>query len=367
MATIDASSDQILYTELERRDEALRGILENLHSFLASHAEEVRAVKQQFSTVVDASASRRCDQFQRNSQYLPSEIPLQVMPQPEVVQPIPVDEPTPSPNWRLPPSTSRLSPTQRLLQPTADPEESRITLVQDFLEDHLRSVHSLCTALSDSKRQSYHGSIESTSTSSQRPVSPSHTSHESIRVHVERPTGDAEEQMKSFSHQYSILVVFSTFTAGLVLSWLQLMSGILPPPDEKADYKEAIHYVLGFQFGYTALVFNFAIAVVAGADTAACTSGKAWKSLPSLRKRFNLLVFAQFIGYVLFGISIGTLLVPAASLSIVIMTMVVLPIAIITAGSDLANTSKEVRYMREDIWSALCTFFSMLTRCFKRS
>ena len=103
------------------------------------------------------------------------------------------------------------------------------------------------------------------------------------------------------------------------------------------------------------LIWNMAIAIVAGADTAACASGRPWKSLDAIRGRFVAFAIAQFIGAGIFGGCIGLLLFPFHDGQIMVtLPMIIFPLALLRAGTDLASMSREFRAMKVEFKAWFC-------------
>lgn len=131
---------------------------------------------------------------------------------------------------------------------------------------------------------------------------------------------------------------------------MQLMQTLLPAPDVQTDPSAAVHWQMGFGFGFTGLIWNLCIVVVAGADTAACASGTAWNDIESIRGRFVTFAFAQFLGGGIFCMSIGLLLYPFHSGHVlVVLAMILFPLAFWRAGLDLACTSSEFRTLKGEL------------------
>ncbi|TFK63137.1 hypothetical protein BDN72DRAFT_847980 [Pluteus cervinus] len=210
-----------------------------------------------------------------------------------------------------------------------------------FIEDHLANLHRLRCSLQG-----------------QDPYKPGVVElHEPLAAiqSQSRSEEQARTEMKELSQQFSIIVLFSTFTAGLIIAYMQLMQATLPPPDPVENPKAATHWYMGFGFGFTGLIWNIAIAIVAGADTAACASGLPWKSLDAIRGRFLAFAIAQFIGAGIFGGCIGLLLFPFHSGRIMIaLPMFIFPLALLRAGTDLASMSKEFRAMKAEFKAWFC-------------
>lgn len=141
------------------------------------------------------------------------------------------------------------------------------------------------------------------------------------------------------------------------------MNDILPPPEE-SDLSATVHRQLGFGLGFAGLVWNLAIAIVAGADTAACASGYPWRTIEGIRSRFAGFLFAQFFGFVMFGGCIGVLLYPVHfGHGLVALPMAIFPMAVFIAGVDISSTSEEFRALKADVETSISTFCRRVVRC----
>ncbi|KAF8197468.1 hypothetical protein BJ912DRAFT_1078582 [Pholiota molesta] len=187
------------------------------------------------------------------------------------------------------------------------------------------------------------------------------------------------------SSRYSTIVLMSTFTAGLIVAFLQLMQSFLPPLTETSTATYTFHYHLGFGFGFVGLVWNICVAIVAGANTVVESSASAragqsytgteeesestWAatndqrrsndtetSAPAdqsdstlsafaqarkrLARRSLAFAVAQFLGSAIFGVCIGVLYYPVHSGHILwLVPAVLLPIAFGLAAHDLTKSA----------------------------
>jgi hypothetical protein len=250
--------------------------------------------------------------------------------------------------------------------------------LRDFLNTHIELVNQLHRSLNSEPNASVPSFVRRVS------VVPLQAPVPLLSVLPSPATAKATEaeEIMTFAQQFSVIVVFvrpysncsfaqtslmvvqSTFAAGVIIAYLQLMNDVLPAADEQNYPSATIHRELGFGMGFAGLVWNLAIATVAGANTAACASGRPWKSIEGIRSRFTAFLVAQFLGAVMFGACVGILMYPVHSgHGLVALPMAILPTSIFIAATDVASTSQEFRMLKADVKKSMSSFFRRLCCC----
>ncbi|KAF5330494.1 hypothetical protein D9619_005400 [Psilocybe cf. subviscida] len=151
-----------------------------------------------------------------------------------------------------------------------DAMQGHVQSIQQFLKRHIHNIEALQSSLGSTVLESRTGGLEEIKVCTSCANRPNIAAAQTI-------------EREHHSTSYSTIVLMSTFTAGLIVAFLQLMYDMLPPidPNSPKKTKYTIHYHLGFGFGFVSLVWNLCVAMVAGANTVARAKSRGESSTDS--------------------------------------------------------------------------------------